>query len=349
MALYGIGKTKIQLWLHQNDKWYEVVSQEITLTREPNVAARLTTSILRDAITAEVGDILKLVIDDGHHCFFGVITETSKSKEWCQVTAYDQIYYLNKSHLYYSYENKRASDLLKELALKEGLKYVDPPHIMDTPYVIPYRIEDNVTPLDMITKALDLTYKYTGQRFFLWDDSGNLCLHSEQWLAERARCIISMEFIENYSYKQDMNDLYTQVTVVSDANSSDESNGERTRYIASNDAMISKYGKIEYSDTLGEYENGDFKAQNLLQKKSQLNQRLSITGAQGDIVVKGGMPLFVDFFSKDNAEYIRGYFRTESVTHHLKGGHHTMDLDLSLMDMYDDWSDRNVGQTYTPS
>lgn len=348
MALFGVGKTRVSLKLYQNDRWYETVCQEITLTREPNVAAKLTTKILRDAITAERGNLLRLTIDEGHNQFMGVITDTEKSGAWCTVTAYDQIYYLNKSKIYYTYENKRATDILLELRQRLNLKMVDPPHIMDTEYVIPYRIEDGKSPLDIIQTALDLTYANTGKKFYIWDDCGNLCLHSEKWLMEQGRGIVSMGYIENYSYQEDMNDIVTKVTVMSEVQKDDEMTGatagERTFYTAENPALDDAYGTIEYSEKLEEGENGDVKAQTLLAAHASESQRLSVSGCQGDITVRGGTPVWVDFYSQDNMEYIRGFFKTESVTHHIKAGHHTMDLDLSIIEMYDDWSDRTLGK-----
>lgn len=345
MALFGIGKTKVLLELIRDGTAYQTVCQDITITREPNVASRLTTKIYRDQITAECGDILRLTIDEQHHQFMGVITETNKSKEWCSVTAYDQIYYLNRNHIYYSYEEKTASEVLKEIVQKEELKMVDPSQVMDCSYVIPYRIEDNVTPLDIITTALDLEYKHTGVRFFLWDDCGNICLHTEEWLKDQPHIVISMGFIEDYNFGEDMNDIYTKITVVSQTNSDDESEGERTFYTAEDEERKERYGLLEYPTTLGQDENGDELAQKLLEQYSKINQHLTISGCQGDIVVRGGTPVFVDFYGKDNKEYIRGFFRTESVTHYIKAGHHTMDLSLSLIEMYDDWSDRAVGKS----
>lgn len=348
MALFGIGKTHVSLKLYQNEKWYETVCQEITLTREPNVAAKLTTKIYRDAITAERGDLLRLTIDEQHHQFLGVITESEKSGPWCTVTAYDQLYYLNKSKIYYTYEAKTASQVLLSLRERLGLKMVDPPHVMNTEYVIPYRIEDGSTPLDILQTALDLTYANTGKKFYIWDDCGNLCLHSEQWLMQQANLLISMEYITDYSYREDMNDIITKVTIMSEVSKDDETTGEkkgtRTFYTAEDAALANKYGTIEYSEKLSEGENGDVKAQTILKEHNSENQRLSISGCQGNIVVRGGTPLFVDFFSVDNKEYIRGYFKTESVTHHIKAGHHTMDLDLSLIEMYNDWTDREIGK-----
>lgn len=345
MALFGIGKTKVSLKLFQNGKTYEAVCKDITLTRQPNAASRLTTSIRRDQITAECGDLLKLTIDEQHNQFFGVITDTSKSGVWCDVTAYDQIFYMNKSHISYIYEQTTAKDLLITLTKKLGLKMVDPPHVMETDYVIPYRIEDNATPLDIILTAIDLTYKNTGKRFYLWDDCGNLCLHDEEWLMKQCHIVISMGYIEDYSYKEDMNDVVTRVKIISDKTTKDDQTGTRTLYVASNDEAQSKYGLIEYMDTLEEGENGEQKAKTILEGKNGLTISLSISGCQGDIVVRGGTPVYVDFFSQDNAEYIRGFFRTESVTHHIGSGYHTMDLELSIIEMYNNWDDRDIGKS----
>lgn len=348
MALFDVGKTHISLKLYQNNRWYETVCQDITLTREPDVAAKLTTKIYRDAITAERGDLLRLTIDEGHNQFLGVITDTDKSGPWCSVTAYDQIYYLNKSKIYYTYENKKASEVVTELGKRLNLKMVDPPHIMDTEYVIPYRVEDGTSPLDIIQTALDLTYANTGKKFYLWDDCGNLCLHSEEWLMQQTTGLVSMEYIENYSYKENMEDIITKVTIKSEVQKDDETTGEkageRKFYTLENEAYSDKYGTIEYTDSLGDGENEEVKAQSILDQHVDEGRSLSISGCQGDIVVRGGTPVFVDFFSKDNKEYIRGFFKTNSVTHNFKAGHHTMDLDLSLIEMYDDWTDRDIGK-----
>lgn len=342
MALYGIGKTKVDLKLIQKGKSYETVCRDITIQRDPGVASKLSTSIYRDAITAEVGDLLLLTIDDSHQMFKGIITETDKSGKWCQVTAYDQIYYLNKSHIYYTYEEKTASDVVKEIASREQLTIGD---VMSCSYTIPYRIEDNVTPLDIINAALELEYKNTGVRFFLWDDFGKLCLSTEEALKDKPHIVISMGFIENYNYGEDMNDIYTKITIVSEVTSDEESKGERNFYTAENSELLEKYGLLEYAATVDQDQSGDQVAQKLLEQYSKINIHLTVNKCQGDVEVRGGTPVFVDFYGKDNLEYIRGFFRTESVTHTISEGYHTMDLDLSLIEMYNDWSDRAVGKS----
>lgn len=345
MARYGIGNSKIVLRLLQNGKWYEVACKdEITITREPNVASKLTTSIRRSEITAERGDIVHLILDDDHHQFQGMITSTQKSDIWCEITAYDQLYYLNKNKAYYSYENKRADELWIEIAKMTGLKMTDPPQVMTTKYTIPSRVENGVSYLEMMTTALDLTLKYTGERFFIWDDAGNLCMHSEEWLAAQTKVRISMGYIEDYSYSEDIEDLYTKVTIRSSNSSTAEGEGTSQNYVAEDKDLQARYGVIEYTASLGEYENGDFVAKHTLKEKSKETKKLTISGCQGDIVVRGGSPVYVDFFSDDFREFIRGWFRTDSVTHHLGKAHHTMDLTLSEIEMYDDWTVRGIGR-----
>lgn len=348
MAIFGVGKSKVSLKMVRNngEKVYEVAAKEtITLRREPNVASVLTTSIRRDEITVECGDFLQLVIDEGHFMFYGVVTETVKSDCWCDVTAQDQLYYMARMNsMFEIYENKTADEILKDIIIKKGLKAVDPPHIMQTGHVIEYLVEENAKPLDVILDAIDMTQEATGEVFYIWDDSGNICLHSEQWLAEHTRIIVSAEYIEKYAYTESIDNMVTRVQLYSDKNTTDGAAGERQFFIKEEPGLMERYGELGYDQSIQEVDDGNAKAQQILDAKKVVPAKMSIQGCQGDVRVKGGSPVFVDLFSKDNMEYIRGWFKTNSVTHEIKAGHHTMNLDLTLLEMYDNWNDREVGR-----
>lgn len=346
MARFGIGKTKVSLKVIQQGSVYESVPKEtITLTREPNVASCLTTSIRRDEITVECGDYLMLTLDEGHNMFMGIVTKTVKSDIWCDVTAHDQLFWMAQMNkLYKTYENKKASEILIDLVQEKGLKMVDPPHVMDTKYVIPSLITED-KPLDIIQKALEQTQKNTGETFYLWDDCGNLCLHSEEWLATQPNLIISMGYIEDYTYTQTLVGMVTSAQVVSDKNNADGEEGKRQFYNAQDKDLISRYGELGGDDTLSENEDGNEKAQQILVTRKVLPSSLSVSGCQGDVLVRGGTPVYVDFFSRDNSEYIRGWFRTEHVTHTIDKGLHTMDLELKCIEMYSNWTDRGIGKS----
>lgn len=343
MALTRIGAQDIVLKLLKTDtnKWYyAAVKDEITLTREPNVAAVLKCDIFRDEITAENGDVVKLILDQQHFQFLGVIKETEKDGPWCHITAYDQIEILNKSECHYTYENLTASQVVLYVAEANHLAIKNPPHVMDSKYQIPARVEDS-TWLDVIHKAIELTAENTGLNYYLWDDCGNLCFHSEKWMAEQPHITISEGYLTGYNYGEDASDIFTQATAVEEVNDSNEAEGGRKETITKNDRLEKKYGTINKNIKVEEGENPAQLSQTALEQLQDISIKLSLTGVQGDIVVRGGTPVRVDFFSQDNKEYIRGWFRVKSVTHHLAGGYHSMDLDCELIKMLNDWDDRN--------
>lgn len=344
MALYGIGKSRLKVILKQNGKYYEcALHGGVQISREPNCPSKLTCIIKRDHITAEKGDIISVTLDDQHNQFKGTIIDVSKFDKEAQIVAYDQLYLMKESKIRYSYENITATQLIRNLINDGRALAVEPPHLMETEYEIPYRIEDNVSVLDIIVTALDQTYKYTGQRFYVWDDFGNLVLWSEQQMA----CItlkVSMDFLKTYDYKESLSDYYNYIRVEGDVTNDAVEEGQRSVFFAQDEEAIKKYGRFEYYQKLDEYENGDFVARQLLKEKCKDKISFSLSGVQGDIRVRGGTPIFVDFFSEDRKEYIRGWFRTTSVTHTIEDGLHTMDLSLELIEMYNDWSDPLYGK-----
>lgn len=342
MALNPIGAQDIRVKLMKpTGVWYDLaVKESVDITREPNVAANLSCEVLRDEITAERGDVLKFVLDGGHNQFLGQIRKTSKSKNWCKVTAYDQIHNLNKSDGYYVYENKTATEIVHYVAKANGMAMVDPPHIMDSGYPIPAKVEET-TWLDIIHNAIDATVENTGKHFYLWDDCGNLCFHSDKWLADQSHIIVSGGYITDYSYDEDDTDLYTQVTAIEETKTDNQEQGERKLTVVKNEGLEKLFGTINKNVKVEEGENPNVVAQNLLNEVQQTSISLSVSGCQGDITVRGGTPIRADFYSEDNMEYIRGWFRVESVTHHFKTGYHDMDLKCSLIKMVDNWDTRS--------
>ena len=343
MALSQIGAQdiKIKLMKHTTNVWYDcAVKDGVNISREPNVAAVLTCDIYRDEITAECGDVVKFVLDGGHNQFLGQIRKTQKEGNWCSITAYDQIHILNKSETTYVYENKTATEVINYVAKANNLAMLDPPHLMDSEYKIPVRVEET-TWLDIIHKAIDMTAQNAKKYFYLWDDCGNLCFHSQKWLAEESHIIASGGYITGYGYEEDDTDIYTQVTAIEEVNKSNEGDSEKKYTVVKNETLEKIYGTINKNVNVQEGENPNVVAQNLLNEMDITKISLSVTGCQGDITVRGGTPIRADFYSEDNMEYIRGWFRVESVKHHFEAGYHDMDLTCSLIKMVDNWDTRS--------
>lgn len=343
MAINQIGAQSIvvKLMKHTTGIWYDLaVKDRVDIKREPNVAACLTCDVYRDEITAERGDIVKFVLDGGHNQFLGQIRKSHKSGPWCSITAYDQIHILNKSETYYVYENQTATEVVNYVAKANNMAMVSPPHLMDSGYKIPVRVEET-TWLDIIHKAIELTAQNTGKYFYLWDDCGNLCFHSQKFLADCSHIIVSGGYITDYSYDEDDTEIFTQVTAVEEINKGNEEEAQRKFTVVKNEELEKIFGTINKNVKVEEGENANVVAETTLKEIQNSSVSLSVSGCQGDITVRGGTPIRADFFSEDNMEYIRGWFKVESVTHHFESGYHDMDMTCSLIKMVNNWDSRS--------
>lgn len=373
MAIKGIGNTFYSLKLGQENHVYEVVVKDpITLTRSKNSPSKLTCDIYRDPdISPEVGDILALTVDGMHNCFFGYITTTTHNREWSTIEAYDQLYYLNRNKTYLVYHDKKASDVLIDIAKFNGFDMLDPPMVEDTEYIIPTRVEDNVSFLEIITTALDLTKKNIGKTFYLWDDYGSLTLTSDMTLCQESRSFITLGYIEGYEWKVTLEDRYTQAHVEKrkkkeevpvpeegeevdpeepevpvepeepvDPNYSEyeTEEGDVVEQTFKNyDELINKYGILRYDYTAQEEENVSEVAEHLIDDMLAPGRELSLSGVQGDITVRGGTPVLVDFFTRDRREFLRGWLSVDEVTHTISNCHHTMDLSGTFVQELNEW------------
>ena len=350
MAPLGLEKSEISLRLIQNGKVYQVVVKEkITITRERNAASKLSCTILRDEITPEVGNALAFTLDRDHNQFYGYIVTTRKSGEWCEVEAYDQLYYMNRNKMRFSYENATATDVALRICKDRGYGVLDPPNMDNTGYAIPSRIEENVSDLTIITTALDLTYQATGMRYFIFDDFGNVCIHHDGKLAADCNLFLTRAYMEDYSYDETLDDTWTAARIeerIVDNGSKktkEDNKVEIKTTTLRDEAAIEKYGFLEAFEQLEEGENPNNKAQQILKNNAPPTRTITLSGVQGDITVRGGTPILIDMFTGERAEFIRGWFAVESVTHNFVDGCHTMDLTASLLVNLNDWGNTDPG------
>ena len=321
----------IKIYFQQNGKTYEAaVIGEVTLSRSTNAPSCLSLNIKRGAITPEVGNLIYMKINGGHNQFKGYIFKTEKHGFNCDITAYDQMIYMQLSKDSRTYKDKTAKELLLNLCDDYGIHVVDNPLIDDTKYKIPERVEDNVSLLDMMINAIDLTRQNTGVRYHLWDDFGSISLQREDKMVITTS-FISQGFIDDFRYTEDLSESYTVVKVVQETDDKDKPK----EYIVKDDKRVEQYGRIQYYEKLNKDEDGDKKAKAIYDDNVNLKTTFSVSGVQGDIRARGGTPIYVDFHNQDRAEYIRGWYRIDSATHHFVDDLHTMDLDLTLIGSMD--------------
>lgn len=309
-----------ELLIQHNNKLYEPVTQEgiIWTTERQGVPGQLTFKVVKDAVLdfAE-GDAVRLRIDE-KNVFYGFVFKKKRNKDnIIEVTAYDQLRYLKNKDIC-EYKNKTASQFIKIIANNCNLQVGS---LADTGYVIPSRIENNTTYLDMIQTALDLTMQNRGQIYVMYDDFGKITLKNLDSM--KLNLLIDAETSENFDYESSIDsDTYNKVKLVYD----NDKTGKREIYTEQSGESINQWGVLQYFDTLKEGENGKAKAQALLELYNSKTRTLSIRNALGDLRVRAGsvLPVILDL----GDIIVKNYMLVEKCKHEFKGSEHLMELNL---------------------
>ncbi|MCL2634995.1 MAG: hydrolase, partial [Oscillospiraceae bacterium] len=294
-----------------------VVGEIICESYHRNRGSRIAFNIL-DSSDFEIneGNSVSVMIN-GVGLFFGVVFTVKRDSEGVvNVTAYDQLRYLKNKDTYV-YTQKRASDLVKMIAGDYRLKYHK---IRETEYVIPSRVEDNVTLLDMIENALDLELQHTGNRFVFFDNFGKLSLYRN--IEMFSGVIIDNDTCGEYRYYSSIDNRFNRVKL----SRADRKSGRRETFIASDKVSENELGMLQYYSRVSPDENGSEKARSLLALHNKTARTLYVNNAFGDVSVRGGSGVVVklDCFS--------GNARVNRCVHKLSSGTHFMDLELETVD-----------------
>lgn len=263
---------------------------------------------------------------DGKNVFFGyVFSKEASVNGIIRLVCYDQIrYLLNKDT--YIYENKTASQLIKLIAENFSVKVGN---IEDSVYVIPYRVEENTTLLDMIENALELTYHNSGKRLVLYDDFGKLCLKSITSMYGSGECLLigGNSGIElSFSSSVDKG-AYSRVKLFYN----NKKSGRREVYTSENKENAQRWGVLQYTASLKDGENGQAKAEELLKLYGGRNIRAEVKGAFGDPDFRAGCigAVSPNIGIADKLCYMSA----ERVIHRFSSEGHFMDIVFSGLDL----------------
>lgn len=304
---------------HENKLFVPAVLEGITWrTERKNYPGTLAFSVIADdnsPITE--GDAVRLTVDNNNVFYGFVFTIKHDKNNTVSVTAYDQLRYLKNKDTYV-YENKTAGEVVSMIAADFRLKTGD---IENTGFKIASRVESDQTLFDIIQNALDLTLQSTKQMFVLFDDFGKLSLKSIKNM--RNNIVIDENSAENYDYSSSIDtDTYNKVKLTFD----NDDTGTRDVYIAQSGGNINKWGVLQYYDTLKKGENGQAKADALLNLYNSETRGLSIKNAFGDNSIRAGclVPVMLDLGDVK----VKNYMLVEKCKHEFKNNSHFMDLDL---------------------
>lgn len=311
--------SKAQITIFNNNNAYiPLIEEGITWeTQRKNAPGVLRFKVLKDNIISFTeGDAVKLSIDD-KDIFYGFIFTKSRDKDHLiTVTAYDQLRYLKNTDTY-RYENKTATSFIKQLA---GDFQLNVGTLEDTKYIIPKKIENDVSLFDMVQNALDDTVIQTDKMYVLYDDCGKLTLKNIESM--RLDLLITDETAQNFSYESSIDkQTYNRIKLIKKTDGDEQAQ----EYVITSES-VNNWGVLQYTKEMENMINLKETAQNLLNFYDKRTRTLSIDNVFGDIRVRAGtsLPIYLNIGDM----ILNNYMIVESVKHTFKNEEHFMDLTL---------------------
>ncbi len=195
----------------------ELVSS-ITLSGRKGAAARnLRVVFLDDAGHGRTG----LDVEQGHKCLFawqgnelfrGMFMRQERGKgRTLTALAYDSAIYLANNKDTFTYTDKTASHIFKDVCKRFEIPYAD---VADIPYTIPELPKPQTTGWDVICDALSLTYDATGVRYYPLCEKGTMRLirrreNLRQWVIETGANLV------DYRLSTSIEKVKTRITLYS--------------------------------------------------------------------------------------------------------------------------------------
>lgn len=313
----------VELLIQHGSKVFQpIVEEGIQWTTERSGSpSTLKFTVIKDQTLSDIGfhegDPVRLKVDD-KNVFFGFVFTKKRTKgDAIEVTAYDQLRYLKNKDTYV-YTNKTASQVVKMIANDFGLNLGT---IESTNYIIPSRVEDNQSLFDIIQNALDLEFQNKGELYCLYDDFGKLTL--QNIASMRLDLLIDADTAEDFDYTSTIDsNTYNQIKLTYD----NDETGTREVYMTRDSANINSWGVLQYYETLQKGENGQAKADALLELYNKKTRNLKVNNCLGDLRCRAGSMPVVQLYLGDM--HLSNYMIVEKATHTFKNNQHLMSLVL---------------------
>lgn len=289
-------------------------------------AGTLEFDIYRDGVVNFVeGNSVQFLVD-GVKVFAGwVMTKTRTSSQIISVVAYDQIFYLAKNKETYIYTGKTATDIVNFFSGKYGFNTGS---LADTGWVIPSRIEEGQSILDMILSAIELTKNSNGKEFIFFDKAGELTLQEKS--AFSLPIVLSNDGdLQDYWYQTDISkNTYNAIKIYQGA----KQTGEELVCQKDDAEKIKEWGRLQ------KYEHMTFglnKAQiesyasEFIDNYGKVSKSLKITLINNEQMFFAGNSFMLEI--PDLAEIaVASEVFVERCTHIFRSGEHQAILEINL-------------------
>lgn len=302
-----------------NQGFFPSVVGEMSLTTERKGApGKLVFSVMWDEnLRVEEGNPVKLSVGNTV-AFYGFIFTLNHTKSTLvQITAYDQMRYLLNRDTYV-FQNATAASIIRMIAADYGIQTGE---IEETRHIIPGRVMDDKTLLDMMQDCLDITLTNTKAMYCLFDDAGKLTLQHVRRMV--VGLLIDGEGAEDYQYISTIDGgTYNMIKLVYE----EGEQGQRQVFIQRDPVTERKWGTLQYFETITDTANAMNKAKTLLSLHNKKMKTLSLQNVLGDIRVRAGCLVLVRLSLRDVA--LSNWMLVDSCTHQFRENRHTMMLKL---------------------
>jgi hypothetical protein len=311
--------SKIKITIQNGNTIYEPPIEEgvqIEWERSGTPGKLTFTTLKVEGLSFAEGDQVCFYYND-NLVFVGYVFSKKRDKEHhIKVTCYDQLRYLKNKYTYV-FEKKTATQIVSALCTDFGLQVGG---MDNTAYVIPAIAEENKSALDIILGVLEETLLNTGNMFVLYDEGGKIRIRDVANMMSTT--LIYEDSAENFDYSSSIDDeTYNSVVLYYKGD-----NNQIQVYTASSPSRVKQWGLLRYFEEIDTPAIAKNKATALLKLYSKKTRELKVSGAFGDISVRGGTLIPVKLYLGDVTA--NNFMLVEKVTHKFDNDNHTMDLTL---------------------
>ena len=275
----------------------------------------------RVSVDCEDGDQCVMYEND-KELFRGIIIDHSQGKKKrLVVKAFDNAYYLANNKDSFSYSNKTATYIFNDCMVRLGMTGGT---AVDTGYVIPELPKAKTTFYDVMLDALSMTYKATGNRFYISSKQGNIHLlrrseNTLQWVLEVGANIT------DYEYTKSIAGIKTRVRLLSKE--------DAVVYEEVNTELENKIGSfMDVKSVDDDYNAAQMKelVQSVFAEKGLPKRTLKVSGIGISDAISGGcVYVIIPHLG------IKRTFYIDEDTHTFTRHSHTMTLKLNFADDID--------------
>lgn len=303
----------------------EVTDGEITWSTERGGhAGKVQFTAVKNAgeMIFHEGDNVRLFCNEKP--LFSVFVDTkSKQQEKITTTCYDQMFRL-KSKQSYNFSNMTAGGIVQLIAAEFGLQTGT---IVDTGYILPTKIYEEATLLDIIMDSVQQSIIATEKVYNFYDDAGKLSLKEASEMKSRY-VIGNGSLATDYTYETSISDSYNYIKLVRPNRATNQGD-----VIVAYDPEAEKaWGRIQYYAKVDEALNDaqiKEQAKQLLNYYCQTKRTLKVK-ALGVPDIQAGAMVMMDIPDLGDIRLTK-MLLIDKCTHHISSNSWTMDLEMRVV------------------